>query len=139
MQDATEGEEVPSDWVQVGDVLRDERWFESRDLILAHTNHGRELLFRTQHAVLSLPNHRYQPGYRITHKVMSHPDPVQVVEALQERGVGILVLCREDVLSGFFRHPEPDACAHWPADGGVQEGYALHAVGRGLRVYQSVN
>ena len=139
VRDNMEGDEAPCDLVQVGEVLRDTRWFEDPDLVLAHTDHGPELLFRTHHDVLSIPNHRYQPGYRFTHEVMSHPDPVQAAAMLQERGVRILVLCRHDVLSGFFRHPEADAFAHWLADGGVPEGYALHAAGPGLRVYRSTN
>jgi len=139
VREAMRGDEAPCDLVQVGEVLRDERWFEGSDLILAHTDHGPELLFRTHHDVLSIPNHRYQPGYRFTHEVMSHPNPGQAAEMLRERGVGILVLCREDVLSGFFRYPEADAFAHWLADGGVPEGYVLHAAGPGLRVYRSSN
>ena len=139
VRDALRGEAAPCDLVQVGEVLRDERWFEDPELVLAHTDHGPELLFRTHHDVLSIPNHRHQPGYRFTHEVMSHPDADQAARMLLERGVGVLVLCREDVLSGFFRYPEADAFAHWLADGGVPEGYELHAAGPGFRVYRSQN
>lgn len=105
-------------------------------LVLAHTDHGPELLYRTPHSVLSIPNHRRQAGYAFMHEVMSHPDPEQAATMLSDRGVGLVVLCLEDVTSGFFRYSEDKAFSHWLAEGGVPSGFVLHAQGHGVRVYR---
>lgn len=126
------------DLVEVAEVLAAETLeaFQDPQLVLAHTDHGPELLFRTHHSVLSIPNHRPQPGYTFMHEVMSHPRPDEASRRLRDRGVGVIVLCRQDVMSGFFRYPDQGAFGHWLAEGGVPEGFVLHAVSPAVRVYR---
>lgn len=138
-----EGRTVPGtgstcDLVRVTEVLRDDAFFPEPTLILAHTDHGPELLFRTGHSVLSIPNHRHQPGYRYMHEVMADPDPRRAATLLSERGVGALVLCRDDLATGYFPYTRTQpSFATWLAAGGVPEGFSLHAASEFLRVYRA--
>ena len=125
------------DLATVGEVLADEEWFSEPSLILAHTDHGPELLYRTKHEVLSIPNHRHQPGYHFMHAVMRHQDSGRAAELLSERGVGLLVLCRTDITSGFFWYPEDEAFAHWLGRGGVPDGFVLHAESPAVRIWRA--
>lgn len=125
------------DLARISDVLMDEAWFAQPELVLAHTDYGPELLYRTHHSVLSIPNHRRQSGYRFSRDVLGHRSPKRAAELLRERGVGILVLCAHDLTSGFYRFPgEHRAFVDWLSDGGMPEGYALHVSTPVVRVYR---
>lgn len=123
------------DLVQIGEVLSDRGAFPEPALLLAHTDAGPELLYRTPHSVLSIPNHRIQPGYRFTRAVMGHPEPARAAAMLRDRGVGAVVLCAQDIDGGFFLFPDP-SFAEWLREGGVPEGFSLHASNRFVRIYR---
>ena len=123
------------DLVQVGDVLSDAVAFPDPALLLAHTDAGPELLYRTPHSVLSIPNHRVQPGYRFTREVMGHPEPARAAKMLRDRGVGAVVLCAREIRGGSFQFPDPSFVG-WLMEGGVPEGYTVHASNRFIRVYR---
>ena len=121
---------------EVASLLNDAAWFTEPELILAHTDYGPELLYRTGHSVLSIPNHRPQPGYSLTHEVMGHSDPDAATALLAQRGVEVVILCRNDIESGFFRYPGTDGSfADWLAGGGVPEGYSLHTTTPSVKVF----
>ena len=126
------------DLVAVGEVLSEPSWFPEPTLILAHTDYGPELLFRTPHSVLSIPNHRQQPGYRFSHEVMGHPDPAAAAELLRGRGVGVIVLCAEDITSGFWSYPSvQEPFVRWLSEGGIPVGFVLHSQSDAVRIYRS--
>jgi len=64
-----------------------------RRLILAFTDSGPELLFRTDHSVLSIPNHRPQPGFRTAVEIMSARDPAVAELLSRDAGVDLILLC----------------------------------------------
>jgi hypothetical protein len=127
------------DLARIAEVLRDPEWFPEPELVLSHTDHGPELLYRTHHHVLSIPNHRYQPGYRFMRDTMGHPDPEIAATALHERGVGIIVLCSSDLAPGFLHFPtvEKPFVRHL-ATGRIPHGYDLHAATPHWRIYRRV-
>ena len=121
---------------EVAILLNDGAWFGESELVLAHTDYGPELLYRTGHSVLSIPNHRPQPGYTLTHEVMGHSEPEVAAALLVQRGVGVVVLCRDDIESGFFRYPGTDGSfAEWLAGGGVPQGYGLHVSTPSVKIF----
>lgn len=123
---------------RIGEVLADETWFPEPGLVLAHTDYGPSLLYRTSHSVLSIPNHRPQSGYTFMHRVMSSTDPEEATAMLRERDVGALVLCASDIKSGFMQYPEiEDPFVEWLAAGGIPEGYALHVSTPVVHIYRA--
>jgi hypothetical protein len=131
------GEEGRCSLLEVGALLNDPEWFPMPELILAHTDYGPELLYRTRHSVLSIPNHREQPGYRLTREILGHSDHEEAARMLRDRGVGGIVLCSGDITTGFFRFPDaPEPFVEWLARGGVPDGYILHAASPLVRIYR---
>jgi hypothetical protein len=125
------------DLARIAEVLNDPGAFPGRQLVLAHTDHGPELLYRTRHDVLSITNHRHQPGYTFMWEVLAHPDHDAAAAALRARGVGAIVLCRSDLSSGFFELGRMEAAfLPYLASGGVPQGYVLHAATPYWRVYR---
>jgi hypothetical protein len=124
------------DLVQISQLVSDLEDFPETLLILAHTDHGPELLYRTHHSVLSIPNHRHQPGYTFMRQVLAEPDARQAAAALHDREVDLLVLCMSDITTGFFRFPVERSFVNYLAEGGIPEGFDLHASTRYWRVYR---
>jgi hypothetical protein len=125
------------DLARIAEVVNDGKWFPGRDLILAHTDHGPELLYRTRHGVLSITNHRRQPGFTFTWDVLTSTDHELAAAALRERGVGIVVLCASDLRSGFFPMlGTENSFLRYLAAGGAPAGYAVHAATPHWRIYR---
>jgi asparagine N-glycosylation enzyme membrane subunit Stt3 len=125
------------DLARIAQVLEDPAWFPRPALVLAHADHGPELLYRTRHGVLSITNHRHQPGYVFTWDTLTETDPRRAAAALHRRGVGALVLCASDLITGFFPVRAVDGSfLEYLAGGGVPDGYALHAATPYWRVYR---
>lgn len=74
----------------------------TRQLVMAFTDYGPELLFRTPHSVLSIPNHRPQQGYRTTFDVMTATSADTAREILRTRGVDLVLVCTDTVESSFY-------------------------------------
>jgi hypothetical protein len=125
------------DLARIGEVLNDPAWFPGRALVMAHADHGPELLYRTRHDVMSITNHRNQPGYTFTWSVLAETDAEGAAAALHGRGVDAVVLCLSDLATGFYllRDVE-DSFLRYLVDGGVPEGYELHAETRWWRVFR---
>jgi hypothetical protein len=125
------------DLARIAEVLDDPAWFPRRALVMAHADHGPELLYRTPHDVLSITNHRHQPGYTFTWSVLAETDSERAAAALHGRGVDAVVLCVSDLATGFLllRDVE-DSFLRYLLDGGVPEGYELHASTHWWRVYR---
>jgi hypothetical protein len=125
------------DLARIAEVLNDPAWFPATQLVLAHADHGPELLHRTPHGVLAITNHRPQPGYRFTWEVLSDTDHGRAADTLHQRGVDAVVLCARDLATGFSRLRDADGSfLRYLAGGGTPEGYTLHASTAWWRVYR---
>jgi asparagine N-glycosylation enzyme membrane subunit Stt3 len=125
------------DLARIAETLEDRRWFPRPELVLAHTDHGPELLYRTRHNALSIPNHRPQPGYMFTWETLADNDHDRAAAGLSERGVGIVVLCVSDLTAGFFFLRDVEGSfLQYLSDGGVPAGYVLHASTPYWRIYR---
>jgi asparagine N-glycosylation enzyme membrane subunit Stt3 len=125
------------DLARIAETLEDPRWFPRPESVLAHADHGPELLYRTRHNVLSIPNHRPQPGYTFTWETLADNDHDRAAAALSERGVGIVVLCVSDLMAGFALLRDVEGSfLQYLSDGGVPVGYVLHASTPYWRIYR---
>lgn len=81
---------------------------DRRRLILAHTDSGPELVYRTGHAVLSIPNHRPQPGFRTAIEILSAEDAATAERRVRAAGVDLILLCAANVGErAFFAGDRP--------------------------------
>ena len=103
-------------------------------LVLAHTDLGPEILYRTSHSVLSIPNHRPQPGYHFMRGIVNSNDLSGAGHKLVDRGVGVVVLCLSDVTSGFWGEG-PESVAWRLVQGEELPGFSRAVEIDGLRVY----
>jgi hypothetical protein len=127
------------DLARIAEVLEDPAWFPQRALIMAHADHGPELLYRTRSDVLSITNHRRQPGYALTWSVLSDTDIERAAAALHGRGVDAAVLCLSDLATGFILlRDREESFLRYLVDGGVPPGYELHASTQWWRIYRRV-
>jgi asparagine N-glycosylation enzyme membrane subunit Stt3 len=141
-----EGTETASNQVsgcdlrEISDIIMDPEWFGMPTTILAHTDYGPELLFRTHHSVLSIPNHRYQPGYHLMREVFGNENPAVATRLMQQHDVGIVVLCLDDVASGFLRFPNEENTVLGRISRGMRlPGFHLHASTPSFRVYRAAS
>jgi len=134
-RDADGFSEVPGcDLRSVSQILGERTRFPMPKLVLAHTDSGPELVYRTHHSVLSIPNHRFQPGYHLMRAVFNAEDGSQAVRLLQDRGVDVVVLCLQDVTTGFIG-VEADSFAQQLVAGWAPQGLELYADDQGFRIY----
>jgi len=68
---------------------------DRRKTILAHFNHGPELLYRTGHAVVASPYHRNTAGLLDTHRAFGSEDDRAAREVAARRGIDLVLLCRD--------------------------------------------
>lgn len=139
--DAGDPDELPEDrscsLVEIAEVLNDPAAFPPPLLLMAHTDHGPELLYRTPHSVLSIPNHRPQPGYTVTREVLDNPDPEAAEARLLESTTDVVVLCLRDATSGFFGGPESEGLyVHDLVRGRVPEGFEWVSDEPTFRIYR---
>jgi hypothetical protein len=125
------------DVAAISAVLTDSRYFPDPVRILAHTDYGPELLYRTHHSVFSIPNHRPQPGYALMRQVFGNPDQHRASAILHENDVGAVLLCANDIGSGFFQFGANNTFVDWLARGGIPDGFELHAATNEFRIYRS--
>jgi hypothetical protein len=125
------------DLARIGALLADTTWFPQAGLVLAHADHGPELLYRTPHGVLSITNHRPQPGFTFTWDVLTSDSHNAAAATLRKRGVDAIVLCARDLGTGFAPMLEArGSLLRHLAAGGIPEGYVLHAATPHWRAYR---
>jgi hypothetical protein len=88
-----------------------EGWGDKPRNVLAFTDSGPELLYRTKHSVYSIPNHRFQRGFIDTYNIMSASTDGISLEIIRNRQVDLILICapqedhffnREDNLETFY-------------------------------------
>jgi hypothetical protein len=97
--------EVPPDRCDIDDAiatLNDEAGVRHGGLrLMAFTDYGPEILFRTPHSVFSIPNHRHQPGYTATYSAMTAKTPA-ARQVLYRNAVDAVLVCTDDVERAFY-------------------------------------
>jgi hypothetical protein len=61
--------------------------------ILALTDFGPELVYRTRHSVFSIPSHRFHKGFTDSYNIMTALDDTQAMEGVQQRKVNLILIC----------------------------------------------
>ena len=80
-------------------------------LILAHFNHGPELLYRTGHAVVASPYHRNAAGLRDAHEAFGSTGAAAARRVVERRAVDLLLICRAGPAVAHFSLVNPEAFA----------------------------
>ena len=70
--------------------------------ILAATDFGPELLYRTPHRVIATPYHRNSAGILAAWRIMTAAGPAEARAGLRARGVGLILLCPGGVHEAAF-------------------------------------
>jgi hypothetical protein len=120
----------------VAAVLNDPTEFPEAVIVLAHPDHGPELLFRTRHSVLSIPNHRPQPGYHLTRAIMNETEVDASSAELAAHNIGAVLLCLSDLTVGFFGADGTGGLAGALGRGEDVRGLGLVAEGRYFRLFR---
>lgn len=76
--------------------------------VMARTDFGPEILFRTPHQVFSIPNHRPQPGYTATYAIMTSSNASKAREQLEQQDADLVLVC-SDATSRQFYGADPDS------------------------------
>jgi len=80
----------------VVDLLNDPDGLGRRPLILlAHFNHGPELLYRTGHAVVASPYHRNVAGNLDSDAIFAAPDDGLARRLVEQRGIDLILFCSQ--------------------------------------------
>jgi hypothetical protein len=80
--------------IAVSRFLDDPRgWGDRQRNILAFTDFGPELLYRTRHSVFSIPSHRFHAGFSDSYHIMSALNDGQALEKIRERDVDLVLVC----------------------------------------------
>jgi hypothetical protein len=69
--------------------------------LMALTDYGPEILFRTPHSVFSIPNHRHQPGFTATYTAMTATTS-SARRILDRNAVDAVLVCTDDVERAFY-------------------------------------
>lgn len=78
----------------VVDLLNDPDGLGKRPLVLlAHFNHGPELLYRTEHAVVASPYHRNVAGNLDSDAIFSAADDDTSRRLVEQRGIDLILFC----------------------------------------------
>jgi hypothetical protein len=74
-------------------------------IVLAHFNHGPELLYRTRHGVVAAPYHRNVTGNLDSDAIFAAADDALARRLVAQRGVELIVFCRRGpaVLQASFQ------------------------------------
>ncbi len=89
---------------EISRYLKEESpWRDRPRRIMAFTDFGPEILYRTRHSVFSIPNHRLQPGYTDTFRTMAATRDDDARAIVARRDVDLILLCQSRSLSNYFR------------------------------------
>jgi hypothetical protein len=68
-------------------------WGDRPRNLLAFTDFGPELLYRTPHSVYSIPSHRYSSGFNDSYMIMTAIDDNEAMQLARERQVDLILIC----------------------------------------------
>jgi hypothetical protein len=71
-------------------------WGDRPRNLLAFTDSGPELLYRTPHSVFSIPSHRYHSGFTESYTFMTTSDDKQALQLAIDRQIDLILICPND-------------------------------------------
>lgn len=77
-------------------------WSEEGRTILAATNFGPEILYRTPHRVVATLHHRNQDGILGSRRIFRAQTDDQALQGIRQRGVSLILLCKNDGAAHFY-------------------------------------
>jgi hypothetical protein len=99
-----------------------EEWGDRPRTILALTDFGPELLYRTKHSVYSIPNHRFQRGFTDGYHILSASTDEEALKIIRQRRVDLILLfppvenyfyAREDGRNTFYEKLSTGKIPSW--------------------------
>lgn len=87
-------------------------WGEAAMQLLAFTDFGPELLYRTRHSVYSIPSHRYHSGFTDSYNIMSAPDDDQALQIIRKRNIDLILVCPGGHEDHFYASKAGDEIFH---------------------------
>lgn len=77
-------------------------WGDRTRNVLAFTDFGPELLYRTPHAIFSIPSHRYHPGFTDSYMIMTATDDTQARHLTMDRRIDLILICPKGEEQHFY-------------------------------------
>jgi len=71
--------------------------------LLAFTDFGPELLYRTRYSVYSIPSHRFHQGFTDSYRIMTAQDDDEAWRIIQDRQVDLILICQADREGNFYK------------------------------------
>ena len=71
--------------------------------LLAFTDFGPELLYRTPHSVFSIPSHRHHSGFTDSYHIMASASDVEAHQLITKRNINLILLCPDGHESHFYQ------------------------------------
>lgn len=87
-------------------------WGDAPMQVLAFTDFGPELLYRTRHSVFSIPSHRYHSGFTDSYNIMSALDDDQALEIIRQRKIDLILVCPGGHEDHFYARKDGDEIFH---------------------------
>jgi hypothetical protein len=88
--------------------------------ILAFTDFGPELLYRTRHSVFSIPSHRFHAGFSDSYHIMTALDDGQALEIIRDRQIELVLVCPGGHEDHFYARKDDKEIFHQ----GISAGHA---------------
>jgi len=80
--------------------------------LLAFTDFGPEILYRTPHSVFSIPSHRHHSGFTDSFMIMTAIDDRDAMRLILDREINLILLCPEGHEKHFYSSTEDKPTFH---------------------------
>jgi hypothetical protein len=87
-------------------------WGDRPRSLLAFTDFGPELLYRTPHSIFSIPSHRYHSGFNHSYEIMSATDDTQALKLVKERQIDLILICPGGHENNFYASADDTETLH---------------------------
>ena len=87
-------------------------WGDRQRNLLAFTDFGPELLYRTPHSIFSIPSHRYHSGFNDSYKIMSATDDAQALQLVKDRQIELILICPDGHENNFYASEDAAEILH---------------------------
>ena len=81
--------------------------------MVAFTDFGPELLYRTKHAVYAIPNHRHQQGFTDTYQMLTALDDGVARDIAKRRRVDLILICPGGVERTYYKNETEGQTLHY--------------------------
>jgi hypothetical protein len=87
-------------------------WGDRPRNLLAFTDFGPELLYRTPHSIFSIPSHRYHSGFSDSYEIMSATDDAQALKLVKDRQIDLILICPDGHEKNFYASEDDTEILH---------------------------